>query len=238
LDLYPDSTYDPTRFERACNTVDTCICRMHNQKLQTLLIKRSEEPYINEWAIPGGFVDIRDMESLDEASYRELEEETGVTGIPVKQLRTMGESDRDPRWRLISTVYYALVSRVVIDKTTIEAGDDASEYKWAYVDDIINGHEEIAFDHRIIIGILLDQLKREITHTPLAFELVSDKYTWSELQSVYETILDKSLLSPNFRRSIKGTYQIQRLDSTRNTTKGTRGRTPTLYKYIGKKEMF
>ncbi len=123
-------SYDPNRFERPSNTVDMAIFRSDgpwrsaDQPLKLLMIKRSNHPSIGWWALPGGFVEIK--ENLEDAAARELEEETGVKGLPLVQLRTWGDYDRDPRMRVITTAFMALVEGPL----AAEAGDDAADARW------------------------------------------------------------------------------------------------------------
>ena len=131
-DLLDDlSNYDKNAYEKPSITVDVCICQIVDNDLKVLLIKRKNPPYRNYWAIPGGFVDIERKEDLKIAAIRELEEETGVKGVDVHQLATYGDPNRDPRMRIITVAYYAIVPSELIDQQNIEAADDAKEYQWA-----------------------------------------------------------------------------------------------------------
>ena len=124
------SVYDAKKYDCPSNTVDMVVLRSDgpyrdvSQSLRVLMIKRGNHPSIGWWALPGGFVDIR--EDLDHAARRELEEETGVQGLPMVQLRTWGAWDRDPRWRVITTAYLALVE----GDLPVRAGDDAADAAW------------------------------------------------------------------------------------------------------------
>ena len=123
-------SYDPRKYDSPCNTVDMLVFRSKepwrrkDQPLKLLLIKRKNHPSIGYWATPGGFVDV--YENLEDSARRELEEETGVTGIPLIQLGTWGDYDRDPRWRIITTAYLALVEGELAE----HAGDDAADAAW------------------------------------------------------------------------------------------------------------
>lgn len=126
--------YDPTKYQCPCNTVDMMVFRSQGpfdgdvNKLQLLLVRRKNHPCIGLWATPGGFVELR--ESLEEAAARELAEETGVTGIPLIQLHTHGDVDRDPRWRIITTSYLALIEKDL----PVHAADDAADACWFAID--------------------------------------------------------------------------------------------------------
>lgn len=249
-------TYDSSKFEKPSVTVDVLIFTIFNEKsnnyrklddkkLSLLLIKRGGHPFKDKWAIPGGFVNIN--ESLEEGAKRELKEETNVENVYLEQLYTYGDVERDPRTRVISSVYMALVNS---DKIDIKAGDDASDARWFSVDyklisrmvdkekketidrykiilksgDVIitselenietyvKGHRErstniiddgdLAFDHCKIIGYAIERLRNKIEYTDIAFNLMNEYFSLSELQQVYEIILDKELLKANFRRKI------------------------------------
>ena len=211
LDLYPGSQYDPTEWERACVTVDTCICRIHEGRVEVLLSKRDRGPFEGTWGFPGGFVDIASGESLRDASYRTLKSKTGVSDIPVRQLGTYGESGRDPRWRIITVVYYALVCDEIIDSEIFDGlreNENELEHRWTP----ITSPGEMAFDHAMIIEDLQARLKLEIRQSPIAFELVPREFTWAQLQRVYESILDRKLTAGNFRRDLLRIYKIKKLN--------------------------
>lgn len=250
------NSYDSSKYEKPSVTVDVLIFTILNEKsdnyrkldekkLSVLLIKRGGHPYKGKWAIPGGFVNMD--ESLEEAARRELNEETNVENVYLEQLYTYGEVNRDPRMRVISSVYMALVNS---DRINVQAGDDASDAKWFSVDyklvsrtvnkekketidryritlnndsinivseienieTYVNGHKErkinvidtgdLAFDHCKIIGYAIERLRNKIEYTDIAFNLMNEYFTLSELQQVYEIILDRELLKANFRRKI------------------------------------
>jgi 8-oxo-dGTP diphosphatase len=224
-DLLPDcSNYDKNAHPKAANTVDTVIARMFESKLQVLLIKRKFHPDAGMWAIPGGFLDIKKNESLDNASTRELEEETKVKDKVVRQLKTYGDPDRDPRDRIITTAYYALVDQIFLDKTTIKASDDASDYMWADAYDL----PEMALDHAEILSDFLSELRERVQYTPIAFELLPSKFTWSDIKAAYEAILDNPV-SQNFRRDLKTLYTIRETEEKR----ATGYRPASLLEYLG-----
>jgi len=231
LNLYPNSSYDPTEYERPTVAVDTCICTLIDNTLKVLLIKRKIAPYKGKWAIPGGYVNIKDMEDIDDASLRELKEETGATGIKVRQLHTYGKPKRDPRWRNLTVAYFALVPYSVIQKQLIEANDDASDYGWYSFDQL----PTMAFDHETILNDLKNRLVETINYSPIGFELVDKNFTWTALQTAYESILGRKLLAPNFRRAIKRMYDIK---ETSIKGKSVFGRTPNLFTLNGIKDNF
>lgn len=232
--LYPQSQYDPTQSERACHTVDIAICRLRDAELQVLLIRRKFAPFAGTWAIPGGFVDILSAEGIEEAAYRELAEETGVSGIPIRELGSFGAPDRDPRWRVISTVYYALVSETVIDKTNVLAESDATEYGWFNLENL----PELAFDHGQILAALRARVRELAEYQPLAMELLPELFTWSDLQTAYEVLLSKPLVASNFRRDIRFEYHIEETGQKESPKPGRKGRRGVLCRYVGPRQRY
>ena len=236
--------YNPSEFERPSVTTDNVIFSVFEtktgnyrknpeQNLYLLLIKRGEHPFIDKWALPGGFVRIN--ESVEESAYRELKEETNLDNIYMEQLYTFGDVKRDPRMRIISTAYMALIKP---GNTELAANTDAKEVSWfkltykfsgnkkllinlenentainteLIIDDQERGENriktekngELAFDHAKIIGYALLRLRNKIEYTNLVFNLMPEYFTLTELQKVYEIILGKELIKANFRRKIK-----------------------------------
>ena len=181
-------------------TVDVIIFTLRGDDLQALLVRRKHAPFEGMWAIPGGFVGIE--ESLEEAALRELEEETGVRDVYLEQLYTFGEVDRDPRGRVITVAYFALVPA---DAVHPHAGDDASEARWWSVYDL----PRLAFDHAHILTYALQRLRYKLEYTAVGFELLPEAFTLSELQAAYEIILGEELDKRNFRRKILGAQVIE-----------------------------
>lgn len=175
-------------------TVDVVIFTVRDDALQLLLVRRGVEPFAGSWAIPGGFV-IED-EGLDEAARRELLEETGADNVYLEQLYTFGDPGRDPRGRVVTVAYYALVSP---DRLTIRAGSDAADARWFDVADL----PDVAFDHASILAYALERLRSKVEYSTVAFELLPEKFTLSDVQRVFETILGRELDKRNFRRKLK-----------------------------------
>lgn len=231
-DLKDDaSNYDKDKYEKPSVTADICICTVDGDQLKVLMIKRKYAPYRGKWACPGGFLEIPKKQTLEITALRELEEETGVNGIPVHQLATYSDVKRDPRMRIITTAYFACVDSSVITKQKIKPRDDAKDYTWMDLKDLPN----LAFDHNIILGDLYDRLQGRIVYTDIAFQLVPKEFTWSELQHVYEVVLDRKLITPNFRRKIKNLYYIE---ETSKMSKPERGRPSKLLLFNGIKPTF
>lgn len=181
---------------RPAVTVDVVLFTYSGGELRTLLIQRGGPPYANQWALPGGFVRID--ESLEEAAARELLEETGVGDVYLEQLYTFGDPLRDPRGRVITVVYFALLGADQAERLSVAGGDDAQDARWWNVYAL----PELAFDHRPILDYALQRLRWKLEWTALGFLLLPTQFTLSELQSVYETVLKEGLDKRNFRRKI------------------------------------
>jgi len=186
-------TYDPSKFEHPSVTVDIVIFTIQDDELKVLLVKRKHWPYKDRWAIPGGFVKMD--ESLDEAAGRELYEETHVKDVFLEQLYAFGEPKRDPRTRVITIAYYALVPS---DELTIMADSDVKDVKWFSIRKL----PRLAFDHEKILTYALSRLRKKIASSPVAFQFLPDRFTLTELQTIYEIVLDRKLDKRNFRRKI------------------------------------
>jgi 8-oxo-dGTP diphosphatase len=185
--------YDVSKFDRPSVAVDLVIFTVRDRDLQVLLIRRGEAPYEGRWALPGGFVRIR--ESLEAAARRELEEETGVRDVYLEQLYTFGNPDRDPRTRVVTVAYFALISS---DSLSLRATADAREVRWHSA----FHHPKLAFDHEEILTYAIERLRSKIEYTTIGFQLLPDKFTLAELQRAYEIILSRPLDKRNFRKKM------------------------------------
>ncbi len=181
------------RYPHPAVTTDIVIFSIRQEELKLLLIKRALPPYKNEWALPGGFIKLD--ESLEEGARRELEEETGVCGVYLEQLYTFGQPDRDPRERVITVAYYALVPS---DKFEILAGSDAEGVSWFGMKEL----PELAFDHQKILEMAHQRLVAKLDYSTIAFQFMPDTMTLPELQQVYEVILGEPIDKRNFRKRI------------------------------------
>ena len=175
-------------------TVDIVIFTIQSEELKVLLVKRGIPPFKGHFALPGGFV--HEDESLDEAARRELREETGVSDVYLEQLYSFGQPGRDPRERIITIAYYALISA---DRSLLAAGSDTTEATWWPVHKL----PALAFDHRKIFDYALERLRNKLEYTTVGFQLLPAKFSLTELQGVYEAILGKKLDKRNFRRKIE-----------------------------------
>ena len=175
-------------------TVDNVIFSVINNKLQVILIKRLVEPFIDCRAIPGWFV--LDDEELDTAAYRELEEETNVKDVYLEQLYTVWTVDRDPRGRVVTIAYMAVVARQNI---TIKAWSDASEVKFFPIEKL----PKVAFDHKEILDYAYLRLKYKLWYTNVAQYFLPSKFKLSDLQNVYEIVYWQKFDTRNFRKKIE-----------------------------------
>ena len=173
-------------------TVDIVIFTIQSGSLKVLLVKRAAAPFQGQFAIPGGFV--LDGENLDQAALRELREETGVADVYLEQLYSFGDVERDPRGRIITVAYFALIST----GGPLKAGTDASEADWWPMDRL----PSLAFDHDKILAYALERLRNKLEYTTVGFQLLPEKFTMTELQEIYEAILGKNLDKRNFRRKL------------------------------------
>jgi len=215
-----NTNYDASQYERPSVTIDVVIFTILHETLKVLLIKRKAWPYENMWAIPGGFVKMD--ESLDDAAYRELVEETNVTReqVYLEQLYTFGEPTRDPRTRVITVAYFTLVSA---DQLSPEAADDAIDVGWFSVYDL----PKLAFDHVEIVDYALTRLRNKLEYTAVGFQLLPEKFTLRELQTAYEIVLGTQLDKGNFRSKLRKTNVVEKVEGYRNTG----GRPAQLYRF-------
>ena len=253
--------YNPGDYDRPSVTVDMLVLGMNGKLngLKVLLIQRNDNPYMNCWALPGGFVGMK--ESAYEAACRELKEETGLTDIYLEQLYTMSQPDRDPRMRVIDLSYIALIPTV-----PVKAGDDAEEALWFDVNftekylelfneerniylkyrlkkkefkngivkstgylPVLVSKDALAFDHAEIVLEGLLRLKNKVMYSDVAFNLLPEEFTLPDLQRVYEIVLGKELYKTNFRSSIAD--KIESLEKKGVSVVG--GKMSQLYKYKG-----
>ena len=168
-------------------TADCVIFGFDGVSIKVLLIQRGIEPYKGKWAFPGGFMNMN--ETAEECAKRELMEETGLNDVQVQQFYTFTDVNRDPRERVVTIAHYALVRM-----SDVQGGDDASAAKWFSYDEI----PALAFDHDHILRMALNTLKRSICFEPIGFELLPEVFTMTELQNLYEAILQVKFDRRNF----------------------------------------
>ncbi len=214
-------TYD---YPRPALTVDCVVFGFEaNAALKVLLIRRNLPPYEGEWALPGGFVQMD--ESVDEAAVRELREETGVEDVFLEQLYTFGAVGRDPRDRIVSVAYYALIN---LQKHTLQAASDASDAQWYGLSDL----PALGFDHDEILGCAVLRLRGKIRYEPIGFELLPEQFTLSQLQRLYEQILERELDKRNFRKKL---LKMDLLIDTGEKETGVAHRAAQLYRFNAQK---
>jgi 8-oxo-dGTP diphosphatase len=208
-------------YPRPAVTVDCVVfgLDLDQQDLKLVLIERKGEPFAGTWALPGGFVKME--ETLEQAARRELREETGISRLYLEQLYTFGDPGRDPRGRVITVAYYALVK---LSEHAIHADTDAQDVRWFSVSDL----PELAFDHDKIIATALARLKSKVRYQPIGFELLPTKFTLSQLQWLYEIVLERQLDKRNFRKKISA---MGLLVETNERQKDVAHRAARLYRF-------
>ncbi len=174
-------------------TTDIVVFTISDGALKLLLIKRGQEPYKGTWALPGGFLEPN--EDLSQCAQRELQEETRLQNIYLEQLYTFGNPERDPRERVVSVAYYALVP--IMDNLPV-AGSDATAVSWYPMDKL----PPLAFDHVEIVNLAQKRLLSKLNYTSIAFQLLPETFTLSEVQTVYEIVRNEKLDKRNFRKQI------------------------------------
>jgi 8-oxo-dGTP diphosphatase len=202
--------YDASSFEKPSVTVDIVILTAHDNALKVLLVKRLEHPFKDSWSLPGGFVRIQ--ESLDEAATRVLVQKGNLRGVFLEQLYTFGSVNRDPRMRIISVSYYALV-----EYEQIKENDNLGLFQVNYdekkntvtIKDNSKKTHGLAFDHAEILATAIKRIRGKLEYAPLGFELLPERFTLRQLQEVYETILAKRLNKDSFRRKVLASGMIK-----------------------------
>ena len=211
------ASYEPAAFERPSVAVDIVLFALQDGHLHTLLIRRPEPPGKGLWGLPGGFV--RMEESLEEAAARVLSTKTGLKQVFLEQLYTFGKPDRDPRTRIISVTYFALVDTSRFADLTVPHDDatiarvvpskSASAPLTVVLKSSANKVMEVAFDHREILAMAVQRLRGKIDYTPIGFELLPPVFTLFQLQRVHETVLGRKLNKDSFRRRMLASGQLE-----------------------------
>ena len=191
------------RYPHPAVTTDCVIFGFDGERLQVLLIERGIEPFKGRWAFPGGFIKMD--ETAEEGALRELKEETGMENAFIQQFHTFSNPLRDPRERVITIAFYALV-RI----QEVKGGDDAASARWFPLDEI----PALAFDHDHMLRMATQRLRQEIHFHPIGFELLPEKFTLRELQSLYEAILGITFDRRNFAKKMLHLEILNELDET------------------------
>jgi 8-oxo-dGTP diphosphatase len=206
-------------------TTNVVIFTLLEEQLRLLLVKRPREPFMGYWALPGGFIDLD--EDLEASAMRALERETGVTGVYLEQLYTFGRPDRDPRERVITVAYYALVPS---DRVRLR---DDNSVGWFAVESM----PTLALDHNEIVQCAMQRLSAKVDYSTIAFQFMPEEFTLSELQAVYETILRERLDKRNFRKWVMALEHIEetggeRRDGSHRPARLYRARYPRRVEFI------
>ena len=218
--------YDVTKFERPSVTVDVLFFTIKEGKLQVLLIKRAAWPFEGFWALPGGFVNMK--EDLDTAAAREIFEECGVKDLFLEQLYTFGDPKRDPRTRVITVAYYALAPITEINKVQRE---EVKEARYFPVDEL----PKMAFDHKKIIEVGFKRLRDKVGYSNIVFGLLPKDFSLSEVQNIYEIIYGHGIDKRNFRKWILASGL---LESSGKKLSGEAHRPAELYRFVKREVVF
>lgn len=212
--------YNIHDYDVPLTTVDSVLFTVHDGRLKVLLVKRGEAPFVERWALPGGFIDPASDASLEACAIRKLSEKTGISPPYVEQLCSVGGADRDPRGWSVTVVFYALVAHAACETHV----GSVVEVQWHNVESL--KEDEVAFDHFDILQKALDRLKQKALYSIVPVYALPDEFTLSELQSLHEVILGASLQKKSFRRRIE---QAELLEDTGKMT-DSRGRPAKLYR--------
>lgn len=207
------------KYPRPAVTTDCVVFGFDGSGLSVLLVERGREPFKGEWAFPGGFLKMD--ETAEEGAARELHEETGVKDIFIEQLQAFSKVDRDPRERVVTIAFYALVRQ---SDYHVIGGDDAAKAQWFPMSDV----PTLAFDHDRILRVAEEHLRMKIHFEPIGFHLLDEKFTMQQLQCIYESILGVHFDRRNFRKKMLALGYINQLDER---VKGTAYRQPLLYSF-------
>ena len=205
-------------YARPALAVDCAVFGL-DENLKVLLIERGLDPFKGSWALPGGFVEMD--ESLDQAARRELEEETSLKNVFLEQLYTFSQPDRDPRDRVVSVGYFALVR---LSDHRLQAATDAIDAKWFDVQKL----PKLAFDHAKILKMAKERLQGKVRYQPIGFELLPKKFTLRQLQQLYEVVLERELDKRNFRKKILSMRILKELEEMES---GVAHRAARLYRF-------
>ncbi|HEY1728273.1 MAG TPA: NUDIX domain-containing protein [Candidatus Baltobacteraceae bacterium] len=224
--------YDQSKFPRPSVTVDVALLCPSDGDLRTLISRRSDFPFKNEWALPGGFVGID--ESLDEAAARVLRDKAGLRDIFLEQLYTFGDPNRDPRGWVITVSYYALVPASELEPSAPGTQLARVRVPWegdvggpVTIEDAQGNSLPLAFDHEQIVGVAVKRIRGKLDYTPIGFELLPETFTLFDLQQVHETVLGRDLNKDSFRRRMLASGL---LEPTGDAREGTAHRQPALYR--------
>jgi len=210
-------------FKHAVIATDIVIFTIEDGELKVLMIKMKKEPFKKKWAVPGGLVGVN--ESVEDSAKKHLKNKTGVDNVYLEQLYTFGEIDRDPLGRVVSVAYFALIPSSKIDLKTSE---DYEGIDWFSVKDL----PELAYDHSEIVKMAVERLRAKLEYSNIVYGLLPREFTLTDLQNIYELILEKKVDKRNFRKKI---LSLNIIKNTNKKTSGGVSRPAELYKFISKK---
>lgn len=191
-------SYDAKVFDAPLTTVDTVIFTVKDNYLQVLLLRRNEHPAKGQWALPGGFIQLKQDIDLEHAALRVLRAKTGVASPYVEQLMTVGNGHRDPRGWSVTVVYFALINSESIE---LVRGGNADEVAWFPIQGEAVG-KRLAFDHAALVQTAVQRLRAKAEYTALPVHLLPEQFTLTDLQRTFETLLDRPIDKSAFRRRI------------------------------------
>jgi 8-oxo-dGTP diphosphatase len=190
-----------SKYEQPGVTVDLVIFTVNEEKLKVLLVKRAKEPFVGFWSIPGGFLKLG--ESLEGAAIRVMKEKTGVKEVYLEQLYTFGKPDRDPRTRVITVTYFALIPWQNLIQPE---SNKVTDLTWYAADQL---PPQLAFDHQEILNYAINRLRAKVSYSNIVYGLLPVRFRLSDLQKIYESIINKSLDKRNFRKRMLATNLLE-----------------------------
>lgn len=190
------------KYPHAAVTADNVVFGFDGSRLYVLLVERGEGPYTGMWALPGGFLDVLNDETIEACAARELAEETNARDIYLRQFHVFSAKDRDPRERVLTVAFLALIRK---DDRNIKGGSDARKAEWQPLDSL----PPLAFDHAQIIHMARTRLQEILRIEPIAFRLLNEKFVMSELQTLYELINETRYDRRNFAKKMLATGMIE-----------------------------
>ncbi len=208
-------------FEKPSVTVDNVIFGYHDNKISLLLLNRKEEPFANMWTLPGGYLHVDKNETFEQAAKRILINKTGISDVFLEQLYTFDAPERDPRGRVLSVAYFALVNPTKYEIMAGTAANDVQWFDWKAL-------PTLGFDHKTIVETAINRLKTKVLWQPIGFELLDTRFSMPELHTLYETILEKEFERRNFYKRIMELEILRKVDIRRD---GGRKRPADLFEF-------